>query len=132
MIDATRPLNAPAVIAADRNQGVRCSPSRCVEAWALRRLPGVLDVRVGADYMRLLRRNGWVRYWIDRNTKATTQAYDDEGQQIPVGFVGRYLPPPVRLGARAGEKPGSNRRSGKGESVATRKPSHRHIDVEPT
>ena len=127
--DATKPL-AVDVIAADHLGAVRCSPTRCVYANALRRLSGVQDARVGVTSMRLLRRDGWHRYDIEKNTRATIGAYDRAGQLMPPGMRAIFLPPQNPLGARRGERPGTNKRSGAG-NVTNRRPSSRHIDVEP-
>ena len=129
-VDATRAWSV-AVIAEDREHHVRCSPSRCVGANAVNRQRGVLDARVGAGTMRVLRKGRRIRYALDTNTEKAVKAYDEAGEVMPIGFVFRFVPPPKPIGSRKGEKPGSDRRSGKGTSVATRKPSHRHIDVEP-
>jgi hypothetical protein len=131
-VDATRPFSSPAVIQADRDGAVRCSPTRCPGANALRRVRGVKDARVGATIMWLTRGDRRIRYQLEPNTKATVKAYDKAGEDIPVGFVFHFIPPAAALGSRSGEPSGSNRRSGARTSVATREPSHRHIDVEPT
>lgn len=131
VVDAERPISCT-VTAADQKNHVWCSPSRCVGANALRRKRGVLDARVGADIMWLTRRGRQIRYRLHPNTKAAVKAYDEAKQMIPVGFVMQFIPPTTALGARAGEKPGSDRRSGARESVATRSPSHRHLNVEPS
>jgi hypothetical protein len=130
--DATRTrLSSPPVIEADRVGAVACSPTRCVGANALRRMRGVLDVKVGATIMRLKRRTGWERWELDPNTKVVVEAYDTAGELMPIGFVFHFVPPAKPLGSRAGEPSGSDRRSGANTSVASRKPSHRHIGVEP-
>ena len=131
--DATRRrLSSPPVNPTDRKHGVRCSPTRCIGANALRRMPGVLDAKVGATMMYLLRRSGWERWQIERNTKVAVKAYDEADEDMPIGFVFHFVPPSKPLGSRSGQRSGSNRRSGANTSVASRKPSHRHIDVEPT
>ena len=107
------------------------SPSRCVGANALRRLPGVLDARVGNGSARILRKDGWRRYDLDPDTKAARHAYDEAAEKMPVGFRFKLIPPKKKLGARRGEKPGTNKRSGARRSVATRRPSDRSLFVEP-
>jgi hypothetical protein len=129
LIDATVPLVA--VIAEADRDGVACSPTRCVGANRIRRLPGVLDVRVGARSARVLRRDGWHRYDLHPDTAAAVHAYDAAGEIMPAGFRFALVPPRKKINERAGEKPGSNRRSGKRESVAARTPSTRSLFVEP-
>jgi hypothetical protein len=130
LIDATRRLSV-VIAECDRTDDVRCSPSRCVGANRLRRLPGVRDVRVGARSARLLRRDGWHRYDLEPGTAAAVRAYDKSGERMPAGFRFALVPPAKRLGNRAGEKPGTNRRSGERMNVATRRPSTRSLFVEP-
>lgn len=128
-IDATSPL-AIRVTEADQ-AAVRCSPTRCVLANGCARQRGVVDQRVGAGKLYLHRADRIVRYDIDASTQAAIKAYDTAGLSIPIGFVARFVPPRVALRSRAGSKPGTNTRSGDNTSVATRRPSHRHLNVEP-
>lgn len=129
LFDATRPVTA--VVAERDRDAVACSPTRCVGANRLRRLPGVLDVRVGARSARILRRDGWHRYDLDPDTAAAVHAYDAAGERMPAGFRFALIPPRKPLGARQGEKPGTNKRSGERQSVATRRPSTRSLFMEP-
>ena len=130
LVDATKPLTA--VIGEDDRVGdVRCSPSRCIGANRLGRLPGVLDARVGARTASLLRRDGWHRYDLAPDTVAAVHAYDDAGERMPAGFRFALVPPAKPLGRRTGEKPGTNQRSGNRTNVATCRPSTRSLFVEP-
>ena len=129
-VDADRPWSYT-VAAGDYEHHVFCSPTRCVGANAANRQRGVLDARIGAVMAYIFRKGRRIRYALDANTEAAVKAYDKAHQVMPVGFVFRLIPPAKPLGSRAGEKPGTNKRSGKGESVSTREPSHRRIDVEP-
>ncbi len=129
VIDATKQLVA--IIGEQDRDAVRCSPSRCVGANKLKRTPGVLDARVGARSARVQRADGWYRYDLDSDTAAAVHAYDAAGEVMPAGFRLVLIPPRVALGARAGEKPGTNKRSGARASVATRRPSTRSLFVEP-
>jgi hypothetical protein len=130
LIDATTGLT---VVIAERDRwgAVNCSPTKCVGANRLRRLRGALDARVGADSARIQRQDGWHRYDLHPSTAAAVRAYDKSGQAIPAGFRFVLVPPRKPLGTRSGERPGSNRRSGKRQSVATRSPSTRSLFVEP-
>lgn len=119
-------------IEAKDQQGVFCSPTKCVGANAIRRLPGVLDVRVGARSARVLRSNGWHRYSLEPNTAAAVRAYDNAHQVMPIGFRFSLIPPRAKLQARVGTAPGTNKRSGQHASVASRQPSTRSLFVEPT
>jgi hypothetical protein len=129
LIDATTGLTG--VIAEVDRDATRCSPSRCVGAKRVLRLPGVLDVRIGARTARVLRKDGWHRYDLHSDTAAAVHAYDAAGEVMPAGFRFRLVPPGKKLQSRASEKPGSDRRSGKRESVATRRPSTRSLFVDP-
>ena len=129
LIDATSPLTV-VIEEADRI-AVPCSPSRCVGANRLRRVKGALDARVGARSARLLRHDGWHRYDLHPSTVAAVRAYDEAGEVIPAGFRFQLVPPRSPLGQRNGKAPGTNKRSGKRESVATRRPSSRSLFVEP-
>jgi hypothetical protein len=79
----------------------------------------------------VLRCDGWHRYDLDPDTAVAVGAYDKAGERMPAGFRFVLVPPRKRLGQRAGEKPGTNRRSGMRTSVATRRPSTRSLFVEP-
>jgi hypothetical protein len=130
LIDATSPLTR--VIAERHRVGaVQCSPTRCVVNKCLLEIRGVLDARTGADSARILRGDGWHRYQLHPDTAAAIRAYDEAGVLLPVGFRIRLIPPKKPLGSRAGEKPGTNKRSGQRASVATRRPSTRSLFVEP-
>lgn len=129
VLDATCSLVA--VIAERDRDAVACSPTRCVGANRIRRMPGVLDVRVGARSARVQRKDGWHRYDLHPDTAAAVHAYDAAGEVMPAGFRFVLVPPRKKLNDRAGETPGSNRRSHKRESVATRRPSTRSLFVEP-
>jgi hypothetical protein len=116
----------------ENRDAVRRSPSRCVAANRLRQVPRVIDARVGARSARLHYKGvGWVRYDLDPDTAAAIRAYDLAGETMPAGFRVQLSPPKNRLGARVGEKPGSNKRSGRRESVATRRQSTRSLFIEP-
>jgi len=130
LFDATKRLSV-VIDAIDRTDDVFCSPTRCVGANRIRRLPGVLDVRVGATSARVKRKNGWHRYDLAPETIAAIRAYDEAHEKMPPGFRFVLLPPKKRLNARKGEKPGTNVRSGRNEHVATRRPSSRSMFVEP-
>lgn len=119
------------VIGEQDRDAVQCSPTRCVGANRLLRVRGVLDVRVGARSARLLRADGWHRYDLDPDTAAAIHAYDEAGERMPAGFRFTLNPPRKPIGARVGEKPGSNVRSGERASVATRRASTRSLFVEP-
>lgn len=115
----------------DRTNAVCGDRHHCVIANAVRRYRGVLDVRVGATSARVLRRDGWHRYILPPTEVANVYAFDAMGQKMPPGTKVHLLAPKPhqRLGARSGSKPGSNRRSGKRTSVATRRQSTRHVYV---
>jgi hypothetical protein len=129
VIDAVSRLAA--IVATQDRDAVPCSPTRCVVANRLRRLPGVIDVRVGARSARIQRADGWHRYDLHPDTIAAIHAYDAACEVMPAGFRVVLLPPRKPLGARTGETPGTNRRSGARASVATRTPSTRSLFVEP-
>jgi hypothetical protein len=131
LVDHHRPITS-VVIGADRDCAVRCDPRRCVGANALMRIRGVRDARVGVGIARVLLADGWHRLALHPETKAAVHAYDAAGDLLPIGFPFRLIPVPPRIaiGARAGERPGSSKRSGQKTSVATRTPSLRHVNVD--
>jgi hypothetical protein len=129
VLDGTKPFTC--TIGEQDRAAVRCSPKHCVAANRLARMPGVLDQNVGAGSARVLRKDGWHRYDLHPDTAAAVRAYDEAGEVMPAGFRLVFVPPRKKLGARSGEKSGSDKRSGAGTSVATRRPSTRSIFVEP-
>jgi hypothetical protein len=129
LIDATAPVTVK--IGAQDQNAVQASPSGCVIANRLQRMPGVHDVRVGAKTVRIQRQDGWHRYDLDPDSAAAVRAYDLAGQPMPVGFRVTLTPPARPLTSRQGERQGSKRRSGKGHHVSTRRPSTRSIFIEP-
>jgi hypothetical protein len=130
LVDATTPLTV-IIGEQDRVGALRCSPTHCIGANRLRRLPGVLDARVGAGSARIQRRDGWHRYDLHPDTVAAVHAYDAAGERMPARGRFRLIPPHRPLGARTGTTPGSNRRSGRRDSVAARRPSTRSLFIEP-
>jgi hypothetical protein len=130
LVDATSPITRT-IQERHRVGAVQCSPTRCVGARCLLEIRGVLDARVGTGSARILRKDGWHRYDLHPDTAAAIRAYDEAGEGLPAGFHFKLIPPRKRLGGRAGEKPGTNRRSGQRSSVATRRESTRSLFVEP-
>jgi hypothetical protein len=129
IVDATKPVTV--IIGDEDRDATRRSPSRCVVANRVMRMPGVVDVRVGASSIRILHDDGWRRYDLDPNTMAAIRAYDEAGEMMPPGFRVIFTPPARPIGSREGETSGSDRRSGAGTHVATRRPSTRNIFLEP-
>jgi hypothetical protein len=126
LMDAIFPLYL--TITEEDRVAVQCSPTNCVIANAISRQKGVLDQRVGASIVRVLKKDGWVRYELDPNTMNMIYAYDTNGQVMPAGLKVKLLPPTSQpIGKRAGTRSGTKTRSGAGTSVATRRPSSRHI-----
>jgi hypothetical protein len=130
VLDATKGFTR-VIAEQDRVGDVRCSPRDCVIGQSVGRMPGVLDRRIGARSARVLRSDGWHRYDLAPESAAAISVYDRAGEKMPPGFRVVFVPPAKKLGARSGEKPGSNKRSGKRTSVATRTPSTRSMFVEP-
>lgn len=95
--------------AVDAAGAIQCSPAACVIANADRR----------------------TRWQIPPAARAMIRAYDTAGTPMPPGITIRLEPPARLLGTRAGTRPGSGTRSGAGTSVATRRPSTRHVNVDP-
>lgn len=131
IVDAVKDMTIT-ITEEDRANAICGDRHHCVIANALRRYRGILDVRVGATTARVLRRDGWHRYILPPNEVASIFAYDFAGQKMPSGMKIHLLAPKAhqRLGVRAGSRPGSNRRSGKGISVASRRLSTRHVYVD--
>jgi hypothetical protein len=117
----------------DRIGACQRDPSKCVIANALRRQPGVVDPRVGALYAYVAKSNGWtIRYEISPDSRANVRAFDEGEQIMPVDSRVKLVPPRKPLGSRAGEgRRGSNKKSLDGKHVTTRKPSSRHLWVDP-
>lgn len=111
-------------------KAVTCDPQKCVIANAIRRLPGVVDVRVGAETVRIQRKDAIIRYDIDKESAALIASFDRSEIIIPRD-VRIFLNPPRRpLGTRSNTKRGSNKKTLAGNHVSTRRPSLRHILVE--
>lgn len=128
--DAVSPLTVT-IRAEDRN-AIQCDPKNCVIANAVRRMRGVRDVRVGATTVRLMKTDGWwVRYDLDQESIAMIRAYDADNQIMPEGMRVFLVPPHKRLGSRSGLPSGKTSGKGNGTHVSTRRPSTRHIFVDP-
>jgi hypothetical protein len=120
--------------ARDFQNAVRCHPRKCVAANAIRRQRGVNDVRVGVGVVRVKTRHGWTRWVWPKNVGSLINGFDDGRDAFAPGYVLELQAPQPnqQLGARAGEQPGTNKRSGTNDHTAARTPSKRHIDVDPT
>jgi hypothetical protein len=131
--DASRNLSTE-ITAADVSRAIPTDPAHCAIAESMRRSKGVATVSVGASKVYVTFANDpdtVVRYDLSKNDRALIKEFDVQGA-FPCGYKVKLTPPPAsrKLGARAGVKPGSNKRSGKGKTAlhrATRTAPTRHV-----
>lgn len=128
--DADKPLTV-VVAVADRD-AVQCSPTQCVIANALNRLPNVSRAHVGATMVYLNFKGVPMRYALSRNSAAMVRAYDNDNQVMPEGVTIELVPPAVK-GERAQGLRSSRQLNGNVSSKprASRRPTHRNLFVEP-
>lgn len=96
---------------------------------------GIQDCKVGAEGVKLMFGNVWYRYRMDRTSVALVRGYDEHEVLVPTGCeiqMGPYAPS-RRLGARAGEPSGSNKRNKKADPnhQGSNRPTLRRVDVKP-
>lgn len=131
--DADKPLTV-VVTAPDRN-AVQCSPTQCVIANALNRLPNVSRAHVGASMVYLNFKGIPMRYALSRNSAAMVYAYDNDNQIMPEGVTIELVPPKPSTGSGMRERGlrSSKQLAGDREHKPrqSRKPTHRNLFVEP-
>lgn len=133
MKDGTKKVST-SITAGDLASAVPTDPAHCAIAESLRRSKGVQQISVGGSKVYVIYTsdpNTVVRYDISANDRALIKAFDVQGA-FPCGYRVTLLPPPPsrQIGARAGTKPGSNTRSGKGNNAlnrATKNQPTRHV-----
>lgn len=130
MQDADKALSV-VVIAADR-QAVQCSPTQCVIANALNRLPNVSRAHVGATMVYLNFKGVPMRYALSRNSAAMVKAYDNDNQIMPEGITIDLVPPAIKGQGSQGLR-SSKQLNGttSNKPRQSRRPTHRNIFVEP-
>src|SRR5436189_5121042 len=115
LVDATKKM-ATKLQPADAVGARRSDPSACVIARAVLRGRGVVDVRVGAEVVRIEYEDRVVRYVLSRNDRALIAGFDGGLDAFAAGYVVTLQPPPTRgrHSSRVGMGiTGSDRRSGK-------------------
>jgi hypothetical protein len=122
-VDGQRKLSTT-IVAEDVDIAQPTDPSHCAIAESLRRQHGVEKVSVGATIVAVQRKGSKVieRYVLKPNDRAMIREFDKQGA-FPCGYRVTLEPPPEsrRIGARKGEKPGTNVRSGEGRKDVTAK-----------
>ena len=134
IVDGKRKLSTT-ISAGDLATAVPEDHHHCAIAQSLRRSKGVHAVSVGNSMVYVEREEGVIeRYMLDGNERALIKAFDVAGA-FPCGYRVTLQPPPVsrKIGARAGTKSGSNKRTGKGSKNAlhraTRSLPTRHVSA---
>ena len=117
--DATAPLTVK-VTQKDIDQAVQRDPETCAVARGCKRMKDVIDVRIGATTAFVDRGNYIERFVIDPDDRKRLAVFDRDGYFAPGTY--RLLPPPEerKIGARAGQKSGSNTRNRKAAQLPLR------------
>ena len=133
VVDAKRKLSTT-ITAQDVANAIPSDPTQCAIAQSLRRHKGIDKISIGANMVYVIRSNApktVERYSLAPNDRLVIREFDKLGM-FPCGYKVTLWPPPVKsqLGARSGEKHGTNVRSGKGNSAlnrAARQTPTRHV-----
>lgn len=122
MVDAKQKLTTT-ITAEDVANAVPTDPSQCAIAQSLRRAKGVEELSIGASMVYVRRKGSKVieRYALPKNEKALIREFDKQAA-FPCGYTVTLEPPAEnrKIGARKGERSGTNVRSGKGENAVSR------------
>ena len=123
MVDAKRKLGV-LIIAEDVDSAEPTDPGHCAVAQSLRRREGIESVSVGASMVYVIRTanpNIIERYAISPNDRAMIREFDKQGL-FPCGYKVILQPPPPtrKLGARAGKRSGTEKRTGKRKNAVHR------------
>lgn len=121
VVDATEPLVVK-VFPRHIKAAQPCDEEHCALAQSIKTQRGVIDCRVGNGTVYVEKKDHYVRYVMDKETRKKIDAFDKAGYFQPGTYT--FSAPLVRqrIGARAGTKPGSNKRTGKAKSVHTARP----------
>ena len=133
IVDAKRKLSTT-ISADDVKNAIPSDPTQCAIAQSLRRHKGIHAISIGANQVYVIKVKDLKvveRYSLAANDRLVIREFDKLGA-FPCGYRVTLLPPPAKsqLGARKGQKSGTNVRSGKGNNAlhrAARQTPTRHV-----
>ena len=125
VVDAAKPLTIQ-VQRQDIKGATPTDDQNCPIARSLLRGFKVVSVSVGAGVVYVETPKQYVRFVMSKEDQEMVRAYDQSGYFRPCTLQLNVPPASKRIGARAGTKPGSNKRTGKARSVRNAPPL-RHV-----
>ena len=113
IVDADKPLKIN-VMRKDIQKADPCDPCNCAVAQSLKRIPNVMNVRVGSTVVLVEKPRKVFRYKLSAEETRRIRAFDNAGYFQPGSY--ELKPPSRKLGGRK-DGSGSNVREGKAKTV---------------